>query len=204
MVGPGYPVVMEGGGAILSATAMDALHVSPACRRALLYLEQTPLATVREMGDMFGPSLWMFSRALNELVDRNFVGRLGLGAVRRNRQRWFIGEDCARIVGPGFGLWHDEWALCQLVDRLPVVEGIYEAAGCIPGLGQMTAFQWFGRAAWDAAAMYENGWAMFVWSGLWQDEERVRRLIERIGRDLVRLSAYGGTAWPAVVCFRRP
>ena len=201
MVGPGYPVGMEGGGPALSATAMDALHVTDACRRALLYLEQTPLATVREMGDMFGPSLWMFSRALNELVDRNFVGRLGLGAVRRNRQRWFIGEDCARIVGPGFGLWHDEWALCQLVDRLPVVEGIYEAAGCIPGLGQMTAFQWFGRAAWDAAAMYENGWAMFVWSGLWQDEERVRRLIERIGRDLVRLSAYGGTAWPAVVCF---
>ena len=200
MVAPGYPAGVVGPEAV-NAAGVEALKLTDSCRRVLMMLEQVPLCSARELSDMFGPSVPVVNRGLKELENRQLVGRLNLGAVRPKRLRWYVGADCSRRVGAGFGLWHDEWALCRLVDRLPVVEGIYEAASVVPGLGGLNGFQWFGRAAWDSVALYEMGWVAFVWSGLWQGEGRLRSVMGRLGRDFVRLSAYGGSAWPAVVCF---
>lgn len=201
MVELGYWAALAQADSGYGGAGLDAIHVSDSARKVLRCLEQAPLATVRELSLMYGRSMSVVNRGLNELVDKRLVGRLALGAVRPMRFRWYVKRECSRLIGPAFGLWHDDWALCRLVDRLPVVEGIYEAVSAVPGLGSLEVFQWFGRAAWDAVAMYERGWVAFVWSGLWQDEGRVRRMMERLGEDLVRLSAMGDSAWPASVCF---
>ena len=189
------------GDSLYGGAGMDALNLGDASRRVMWSVEQVPLASAGDLARLFGWSTSTVNRALNELVDRRLVDRLGLGAARTARFRFFVRDECARLVGPSFAMWHADWALCRFVDRLPVVEGVYEAAAGLPGLGKLGVFQWFGRAVWDAAAMYEGGWAAFIWSGLWQDEYRVRRVLERFGDDLVRLCVMGESAWPATVCF---
>ena len=184
-----------------SLAAVDALPVSSSARQTLRQLEQAPLASVAELSGMFGRSVTVIHRGLNELFDSGFVKRTDVGGARSRRSRWYVSGDCMRMVGPGFGLWHDEWALCRVLDRLPVAEGTYEAVAAVPGLGPLRVFQWFGGAAWDAAALFERGWALFAWAGLWHDERRLRVLMGRMGEDLVRLSVFGDSAWPAVLCF---
>ena len=184
-----------------SLAAVDALPVSSTARRTLRELEQAPLGSVAELSGMYGRSVSVVHRGLTELGDSGFVLRMELGGCRSRRSRFCVSPDCMRLVGPGFGLWHDEWALARVLERLPVAEGIYEAVGAVPGLGPLRVFQWFGRAAWDAAALFERGWAMFVWAGLWHDERRLRMLMGRLGEDMVRLSVFGDSAWPAVLCF---
>lgn len=186
---------------IYSRAAVEALPVSVSARITLQALEQVPLVSARELNEMTGRSLSVVHRGLNELEDQGLVGREDVGSARGVTSRWFIEPGCCRLVGPGFGLWHDEWALCRLLERLPVLEGIYEAARAVTGLGLVRNFQWFGRAVWDAAVEYEGGWVMFMWSGLWQAEQRLRVLLGRVGHDLRRLSVGDETAWPAAICF---
>lgn len=186
---------------VYSNGAAEGMPVSLSCRETLRCLEQAPLSSVKELSDMYGRSVTVFHRGLSQLLEKGIVERVDMGAARGRKWRWHVSTEFSRQVGAGFGLWHDEWALCRLVERLPVVEGVYEAVGAVPGLGALRKFQWFGRAVWDAAALYERGWVVFLWTGLWQDEGRLRKLMSRLGEDARRLGAFGKPAWPAAVCF---
>ena len=181
--------------------AVEAMPVSASARQTLVALEQAPLVSAQELSAMCGRSVSVVHRGLNELLDARIVERRESGASRSKRYRWHIRDECIRMVGPGFGLWHDEWALCRLFDRMPVVESVYESVGVLGGLGRLKVFQWFGGAVWDAAALFEEGWVLFLWAGLWQDERRLRAVMGKMGVDLVRLAAFGESAWPAAVCF---
>ena len=189
------------GGVWYSQEAVEGMPVSASSRETMRCVEQAPLSTVNELSAMYGRSIQVIHRGLNELMDRGMVDRHEVGGRRGRRLRWHLTEECKALVGAGFGLWHDEWALCRLLERMPAVEAIYDAAGQLSALGRLRSFQWFGRAVWDAAVVYERGWAVFLWAGLWQDERRLRVVMGRLGPDLNRLRAWQVPAWPAVVCF---
>ena len=68
-------------------------------------------------------------------------------------------------------------------------------------MGRLSRFQWYKGAAWDAVAQYEDGWALFFWSGLLQGERHLNELFSRMGVDLMEHRAVGPVPWPGRMCF---
>ena len=177
------------------------LGLSNSAEQLLPVVAALPLASVVDYSAVVGKTPSFFYPRLWEMEDAGLLRRVSLGATKPKAARWFLTQEGMNRLGPLSPHWHEEWALCRLLERLPMVEWFYQAAAGLPGLGELESFGWFNDVAWDAAARYREGWAAFFWSGMMQRESRVRETFTKLGIDLVRHSVLGGAPYPGYLCF---
>ena len=180
----------------------------------LAVLIDMPLASAADIAEPTRIREATVHRALNTLLSLEVVSSVSLGATRSRVTRWHLtGEWAERLDAT----WHEEWALARLLERLPLAEWFYPAAGRAgeiavndKRMGKVLHFRWFKDTAWDAAARYEKGWVAFCWSGLLESATHLRDRLRRLGPDLMEHTLAPaenpgpGWAWPGVMVFVVP
>ena len=108
----------------------------------LAALGQAPLATVDDLVGLSGLSRSKVYAVINEFFELGLAVPVELGWTRRKTARWYLtdkGMDIVdEILGPNFqpcSRWHEEWGRSRLIERLPMVEWAYRAAGELSSQG---------------------------------------------------------------------
>ena len=120
-----------------------------------------------------------------------------LGATRQRVPRWHLDGNWPERLESS---WHSRAGLGCLLERQPLVDLVYPAAADIArDLGRIRRFKWYRGWPWDAVADYENGWVMFLWSGVLEREDHLYQRMSRIAlRGIPELQMFGHDEWPAV------
>lgn len=174
----------------------------------LAALGQAPLATVDDLVGLSGLSRSKVYAVINEFFELGLAVPVELGWTRRKTARWYLtdqGMDIVdEILGPNFqpcSRWHEEWGRSRLVERLPMVEWAYRAAGELSSQGPIQEIQWVDSVSFDVGIRLRHGWAALIWSGALQREIAVRKRVQDFGRDMVELSTGWEAAWPGLLGF---
>ena len=169
--------------------------------RVLVWLADRPLASTDDCVssmDLPGPRV---RDALRELRNRGWLEADLLGWTRPRVERMHLsGKGIGRLGIPS-PTWHDEGNLGHLLQRLPLVENFYQAAGAVEGLGPVERFQWISGRSLDAAVDYRDGWVAIFWSGLLEKESGISARLEDLGQDLLDLASTGEDPFPAKFLF---
>ena len=126
-----------------------------------------------------------------------------LGANSDTVARYYISGQGRQYLRYEDRCWHEDGGRALLLHRFPVAVALPKAASWLntEKLGGLTRFHYYRGAAWDAAADYQNGFALFFWIGLLQRESDIKRRFLRLGPDLLEHAAPGPRPWPAVLYF---
>ena len=99
-----------------------------------------------------------------------------LGATMDSQARlWMTGR--GRLLSASrYPYWHEEWARCRLLERLPAMEWFYHVAGeLLPIMGPLLRFRWAQGQAHCASGEYENGLVAILWSGILEGKDHLER-----------------------------
>ena len=163
-----------------------------------------PLASARDIARMLGRNRSVVHRVLRRFRDDGLAECVSLSWYTDSVLRWrFTNRGLVQLFDYRMS-WHDEWALCRLLDRLAPLESFYQIAGSVPGMGRLMEFQWLDGLGIDAAARYEGGWVAFFWSGHLQSEDAIGERLERFGREIEQVAVMDDMAWPGMFCFVVP
>ena len=184
------------------AAFLQNAKVSLGAQHVLSLLLHAPLGSASDLGTMVGSERSGMYGRLNELKEAGLVDCLWMGWSRNGVQRWWVTDHGLEVVGAWGMTWHHEFPRCKLVERLPMVEWFYRAAGEVgAGLGGLRGFQWMGGVSFDAVVRSAGGWAVVLWSGVLENEKRVVRRLEKLGAELDVLGGAERRSWPSVICF---
>ena len=164
--------------------------------RVLFWLTDRPLASTDDCVssmDLPGPRV---RDALRELRNWGLLETDLLGWTRPRVARIRLPDRAIRRLGIPSPTWHDEGNLGHLLQRLPLVENFYQAAGSVE-LGPVERFQWISGRSLDAAVDYRDGWVAIFWSGLLEKESSISARLEDLGQDLLDLASTGEDPFPA-------
>ena len=177
------------------------MEVSPQAKDMFTRIAEMPLGSVPGLSQISGHDAPYAYPIVTELQDAGVVDLVTLSCLTDQSTRLFasaygrtflIGEDIC---------WHQDGGRAYLLDRFPVTEALPHAAASITKMGRLTRFHWFKGVAWDAAAHYEDGWALVFWSGLLEKETLLTRRFEQLGEDLLEHAAPGRRPWPGLLFF---
>ena len=149
-------------------------------RRLLHTLPGMPLASASDGAMHLGVSPSNIYPILGRLSDEGdglgLLTSASLGATMGSQARQWL-TDRGRIFSAGHhSFWHEEWARCRLLERLPVTEQLYQVTGrLVPTMGQLVEFRWAQGQAHDASAVFEAGWAALFWSGIMESRKHLER-----------------------------
>ena len=174
---------------------------SPVEARLLSALSSMPFLSIPDMVSNFGFSRSRLNRTVLRLEATGFIRRFQLGATVGRVSRFALTPYACGVLWECDTSWNSDGNLGLLLPRMAAVEMAYEACAGQSGLGPLEGFSWFRGAVWDAAARFQRGWAVLIWSGACHSEEHVRGLFHRLGPDLERLSVGFGGSFPDLLIF---
>ena len=177
------------------------LPVSEGARQLVPTLLQLPLASARDIAAVVHRRVDGLYRRLRELRDYGFVNAVKVGSSHGPVERWWVVEKGMRTMGFTQDTWHDDWGLCRLLERLPLVGPFYQAAGSVESMGQMEIFQWHTDLCFDASIKYERGWMTLFWSGLLEREKSIFARLQDMGTTLMKYGRGDPFTWPGLICF---
>ena len=171
-------------------------------------LQYMPMGSAQDLSFAFGRDPSVIYRTLAALEEGGHVVGQRMSCSRRRQKRWWI-EGRDRRSRSGFLSYsHSSNAVARLLDNPVATEWFYYLASCLSvtedgkSVGRrMLEFCWFRDRIFDAAARYDDGWAVFLWSGFWQDGRLLERRLERIHEGM---ESYGGRSRPGLYCFVVP
>ena len=115
--------------------------------------------------------------------------------------RWFMTDPGLSVVGKLGSTWHEEFARCRLLERLPSVEWFYQVASQVRDLGAFQSFHWMDHGSIDAVVRYRYGWIALFWSGAFQSETAIANRLGRLALDLREMSVPPEPPWPGLLAF---
>ena len=138
--------------------------------------------TAQEFAGCFGRGPSATYDALTFLQERDLVANQFIGTGASAENRFWIPEDAWNRVMVDRPLPHGVEAVRRRRLNPDFTSAAYMLAATItqeaPGR-QLRRFRWFGDEPCDGGAQFSDGWAAFLWSGVWEDEpallERLRR-----------------------------
>ena len=175
--------------------------LSDDAERVLVCLVDRPLASREDCVssiDLPGPRV---RDALEELRNWGLLESNLLGWTKPRVERISLPAEGTRRLGIPSPTWHDEGNLGHLLQRLPLPENFYPAAGAVEGLGPIERFQWISGRSLDAAVDYRDGWVAIFWSGLLESESAISARLEDLGQDMLDLASTGEDPFPAKFLF---
>lgn len=161
-----------------------------------------PLINVRDLARIRHEDVKKLYREIWILQSKKLVEPVRLGRTRGRSIRFYLtGEGLASINEEGTS-WHEPGQLCALLDRFPLVEWFYDVAGTYEGMGRLEKYQWIDGLGFDAAVLYERGWAALFWSGPLQNDSVLDARLHNFSEDLRKLNRLGeDLTWPGLFCF---
>lgn len=176
-------------------------------QKALDWLWEMPLSSAVDLGYMEGAGWSFWYRVLRNLQQRGLVDGMRVGWSRRAQERyWLTDEALGYYYMRGRGV-NCRTGLASLVDNFSLVEWTYYLVGEISGresAGGRLQFSWVQGYPFEAAARFDNGWAAFAWSGMWENRERLERRLRHLpdamkgGRSA---ESVGLQPWPGLFVF---
>ena len=180
--------------------------LSDSDRRTLDGLDRFTLGSSRDHADLCDDDYNSTHRTLQSLQERNLVGGMDAGySQRRQRRYWSVDHSAGKAADPPEpkhpGLVH------ALLTRITMLESVYlviREALMMEPQRRLLDFQWRFDAAADAIARFNDGWMMFVWSGIWQSQRMLVEKLEQLGSNLRAGRHYDRTPLPGRICFVVP
>lgn len=162
-------------------------------------LTHLPFATAGEIAAVYSRSVNGIHARLPRLQDAGFLESVPLTVGRRTAVRWWVSP--RNTFGPyaGRSLHHPSGLLARLVDNLPMVGMVYSLLADICAAAprrSLLQFQWYRRAPFDAAALFDDCWVVFNWSGLWHDQGRITDRMVKLPEGFPG-GRLPGSLWPA-------
>ena len=177
------------------------LSVSDGAHRLVPTLLQLPLASTPDIAAVVHRRVDGLYRRFRELRGEGFVDAVKVGSPTGPLERWWVTEKGLLAMGFDKATWHDEWARCRLLERLPLVQAFYQVAGSVDSMGAMELFQWHTGLCFDASVKYECGWMALFWSGLLDREKSISDHLQQLGLTLMEYGPTDQSTWPGIICF---
>ena len=171
-------------------------------RRRLYWLVDAPLATARDLSSLSGIGRSFWYDQLGDLRSRGLVDSAAPGWSRPLSMRWFMTGSGLSVVGMPGSTWHEEFARCRLLERLPSVEWSYRWPPRSGTWGPSSpSTGWITHGSIDAVVRYRYGWIALFWSGAFQSETAIANRLGRLALDLREMSVPpsppGPACWPS-------
>ena len=153
---------------------------------ALERLEHLPLASVMDLADCFGRGYTTCYKAFRRLEAAGVVGGADVSVGWRRQRRFWVVDSGAAGTLPGSMWRHSPQLVTRLVENIGGVEAAYRLVAVAVQDGEperrLQEFRWRRESdvPYDAAARFNDGWMVLLWSGVWQDRASLRSRLERM------------------------
>ena len=158
-----------------------------------------PWASVQDLAYAFDHNPGTVYQKLDTLNNHGLVeaAKFHIGATRE--MRFTVSDDNWSRVMHDRPLPHKEHVLQRLLINLEFTTAVYLLVGLLvqgERGRKLLRLRWLWRHDFDAIAQFNDGWAGFLWSGMWQDQEKLERRIQQCAEVLAEWSGGRGTHWP--------
>ena len=153
-------------------------------------LGDLPLGAAQDVGCVHGWSPTTCYQSLAILTGAGLVASDELNAGGAREQRFWIPDDQWARIMDDRPLPHTASMIRWLWLNPPLISAVYRlvgmAAQAVPDR-KLLFLRWLRSHPFEAVAQYSDGWAVFLWSGIWEDqehlEERLRKCVEEVNRN---------------------
>ena len=158
-----------------------------------------PWASVQDLAYAFDHNPGTVYQRLNTLNNHGLVedAEFHIGGTRE--MRCTVSDDDWSRVMRDRPLPHQQHVVRRLLINLEFTTAVYLLVGLLvqgERGRKLLRLRWLWRHDFDAVAQFNDGWAGFLWSGMWQDQEKLERRIQQCAEVLAEWSGGRGTHWP--------
>ena len=158
-----------------------------------------PWASVQDLAYAFDHNPGTAYQRLDTLNNHGLVeaAKFHIGATRE--MRFTVSDDNWSRVMHDRPLPHQQHVVQRLVINVEFTTAVYLLVGALvqgERGRKLLRLRWLWRHDFDAVAQFNDGWASFLWSGMWQDQGKLERRVEQCAKVLAEWSGGRGTHWP--------
>ena len=172
-------------------------------------LGDLPLGAAQDMACMHGWSPTTCYQSLAILTGAGLVASDELNAGGAREQRFWIPDDQWARIMDDRPLPHTASIIRWLWLNPPLISAVYRlvgmAAQAVPDR-KLLFLRWLRSHPFEAVAQYSDGWAVFLWCGIWEDREHLEARLRKCSEELDRRHWSGdlGTHRPGGIVFVVP
>ncbi len=158
-----------------------------------------PWASAQDLAHSFDHNPGTVYQALNALNHHGLVAAAEFFIGGTREMRFTVPDDEWIRLMLDRPLPHKEHVVQRLLINLEFTTAVYMLVGLlVQGERGRTLLRlrWLWRHDFDAVAQFNDGWASFLWSGMWQDQDKLERRIQQCAELLAEWSGGRGTHWP--------
>ena len=158
-----------------------------------------PWASVQDLAFAFDHNPGTVYQRLNTLNNHGLVEVTEFHIGGNREMRFTVSDDDWSRVMRDRPLPHQQHVLQRLVINLEFTTAVYLLVGALvqgERGRKLLRLRWLWRRDFDAVAQFNDGWAAFLWSGRWQDQDKLERRIQQCAGVLAEWSGGRGTHWP--------
>ena len=158
-----------------------------------------PWASVQDLAFAFDHNPGTVYQKLHALNEHGLVESAEFHIGGNREMRFTVSDDNWSRVMHDRPLPHQQHVVQRLVINVEFTTAVYLLVGLLvqgERGRKLLRLRWLWRHDFDAIAQFNDGWAGFLWSGMWQDQEKLERRVEQCAKVLAEWSGGRGTHWP--------
>ncbi len=170
-------------------------------------LGDSPLASHEELAYSWGLAVTAVDRSIGKLKDLELVESVSVYIGGERRERSWIPEDCWARVFDDRPLPHIDHMVRRLWNNPEMVSAVYRLVGILTQENderELLIVRWLWKRPFDAVVQCNDGWAAFLWTGLWKGREKLDLQLQECMHELRRWNQWGEPAWPGRILFVVP
>ena len=194
----------------IAAARPSAVRALALAERDLLVFDQLgdmPLGSAQDIADAFGWSPTTVYAATRSLEGKDLIGSVQPHIGGTAEQRYWIPDDQWELIMDDRHLPHPAHAVERLWLNPDMLSAVYQVVGRlvqdVPGR-DLVALRWLRTYAFDAVAQCNDGWAAFLWAGVWTDQAHLEERLRACTEELSHWSERRGTHRPGRLIFVVP
>ena len=167
--------------------------------QALIEVAEMPLSTAPERAYAFGRDVRSSYRSSDRLVSQGLVEGTEVYVAGTKAKRHAVIDQAWGGVFEDRVLPHSRNAVDRLWVNPLMMAGVYRLVGLVvldQAERRLTRFRWLWTFPCDALVQCSDGWAVVMWSGIWQDQRWIETRLERCRQEFAEWSGGRGTHWP--------
>ena len=167
--------------------------------QALIEVAEMPLSTAPERAYAFGRDVRSSYRSSDRLVSQGLVEGTEVYVAGTKAKRHAVIDQAWGGVFEDRVLPHSRNAVDRLWVNPLMMAGVYRLVGLVvldQAERRLTRFRWLWTFPCDALVQCSDGWAVVMWSGIWQDQRWIETRLERCREEFAEWSGGRGTHWP--------
>ena len=194
----------------IAAARPSAVRALALAERDLLVFDQLgdmPLGSAQDIARAFGWSPTTVYAAMRALEGTELIGSVQPHIGGSAEQRSWVPDDQWELIMGDRHLPHPAQAIQRLWLNPEMLSAVYQVVGFlvqdVPGR-ELVALRWLRTHAFDAVAQCNDGWAAFLWAGVWTDQAHLEERLRACTEELSHWSERRGTHRPGRLIFVVP